>query len=190
MTKHALKWTSATSNSAPNYMNYKLRPLIKEDLQLVLSWRNHKKVRTFMLEQAIVSIDNHMRWFESAQSDSARKLLILENEGIPLGFMNLKKLCDGGVWEWGFYTAPDAPSGTGFVLTNAGLEYAFLVEKAHKVCGRVLAYNDRSLRVHHKVGFTQEGIMRRQHLIDGHWHDIYCFGCLETDWIDSKKNTQ
>lgn len=160
----------------------RVRPMDAADLETVLAWRNHPEVRRYMYTQHEISLDEHARWFERAAQDPNRHLLIFEGEGAPLGFINIRQIAAGGIADWGFYAAPDAPKGTGRQLGQAALQYAFSTAGLHKLCGQALGYNERSIRFHQSLGFQQEGILRQQHFDGQHYHDVVCFGLLANEW--------
>jgi UDP-4-amino-4,6-dideoxy-N-acetyl-beta-L-altrosamine N-acetyltransferase len=135
-----------------------------------------------MLTQHEISADEHARWFTQASLDPHQHLLIFEWQGQALGFVSLRELASGGVAEWGFYAAPDAPKGSGRLLGQAALTYAFGQLNLHKVCGQALAFNQRSIGFHLALGFAQEGILRDQHFDGSDHHAIICFGLLATEW--------
>ncbi len=152
------------------------------DLEKVLAWRNHPDVRRYMYTQHEISLDEHTRWFERASQDSSRHLLIFENETTPLGFINIHQMAAGGIADWGFYAAPEAPKGTGRQLGQAALQYAFLTAGLHKLCAQALSYNERSIRFHANLGFKQEGTLRDQYFDGQNYHDVVCFGLLASEW--------
>jgi UDP-4-amino-4,6-dideoxy-N-acetyl-beta-L-altrosamine N-acetyltransferase len=152
-----------------------------EDLERVLGWRNHEEVRRYMYTQHEISLVEHTRWFERASLDTSRHLLVFESDAVPLGFINIHEIAIGGVADWGFYAAPDAPKGTGRQLGQAALRYAFNHAGLHKICGQAIAYNERSIKFHLNLGFQQEGILREQHFDGQRYHDVVCFGLLATD---------
>lgn len=160
----------------------RVRPMTIEDLEQVLSWRNHEDVRRYMYTQHEISLSEHSRWFERASQDSSRHLLVFESNAMPLGFINFHQIAPGGVADWGFYAAPDSPKGTGRQLGQAALHYAFIHMGLHKLCGQALAYNERSIKFHRSLGFQQEGILRDQHFDGQSYHDVVCFGLLATEW--------
>ena len=162
-----------------------LRPMVHADLELVLSWRNHPDVRRHMYTQHEISLDEHQRWFESAKADPKKRLLIFEVVHRPMGFVHFTETGRGGIADWGFYTAPDAPKGSGRQLGSAALSHAFTQLELHKVSGRVLAYNERSINFHLALGFQQEGILRDQHFDGVHYHHVISFGLLCHDWQPS-----
>lgn len=167
-----------------------IRPMMHTDLALVLAWRNNPNVRRFMYTQHEITLDEHQRWFEQALLDPKQHLLIFEENQHPLGFVNFNESEYGGIADWGFYVAPDAPKGTGQQLGRAALTHAFTQLKLHKLCGQALAYNERSIRFHHSLGFQPEGILRDQHFDGVHYHHVNCFGLLSHEWQPNRKRQE
>jgi UDP-4-amino-4,6-dideoxy-N-acetyl-beta-L-altrosamine N-acetyltransferase len=156
--------------------------MTRKDLELVLAWRNHEDVRRYMYTQHEVCLEEHTRWFERASLDASRHLLVFEVGAVSLGFINIQQIAPGGVADWGFYAAPDAPKGTGRKLGQTALRYAFTLAGLHKLCGQAIAYNERSIKFHLSQGFQQEGILRDQHFDGQRHHDVVCFGLIAAEW--------
>ena len=154
----------------------------KEDLERVLSWRNHPEIRRKMYSHQEISLEEHASWFARSSQDPERHLLMFESDGSPFGFINIHQIASGGIADWGFYTAPDAPKGTGQALGQAALRYAFEAARLHKLCGQVLAFNELSIRFHLALGFQHEGVLRQQHFDGQQYLDVVCFGLLSKEW--------
>lgn len=160
-----------------------LRPLRQEDLEQVLVWRNHPTVRRYMYTQHEIKIEEHIAWFERAQHQSHRHLLIYEQRNQPVGFVNLTTVDEYSKRaDWGFYLAPTAVRGTGQALGKAAIEYAFKNMSMHKLCGEALAFNERSISFHLRLGFSQEGRWRDHHYDGNSYHDVVAFGLLSPEW--------
>ncbi len=155
---------------------HNIRPVQKDDLALLLSWRNHDATRHWMFQPNPITMEQHTAWFDNIKPDQ-QFLLMYEQENQPIGHFNFKKI-GHAVYDWGFYTAPDAPSGTGTLLCEQALNYAFQSLEAHKVCGQVLAHNMASKRIHEKLGFQLEGILHQHHFQHQAYHDVYLFGLI------------
>ncbi|GAB1261941.1 UDP-4-amino-4,6-dideoxy-N-acetyl-beta-L-altrosami ne N-acetyltransferase [Aurantivibrio plasticivorans] len=165
-----------------NRHSIRLKAMSEEHLGLVLSWRNHKEVRKYMYTQREILSHEHALWFEMASKDPLRNLLIFEIENTPLGFVSFTQKECRTIADWGFYLAPDVPKGTGSELGIAALNFSFHELGLHKLCGQVLGYNNRSIRFHLKLGFIKEGVLRQQHYDNLNYHDIHCFGILDSEW--------
>lgn len=159
-----------------------LRKMAEQDLAQVLAWRNHDDVRRYMFGSGLIAMEQHQRWFAGATLDSTRALLILERDGVPSGFVNIKFDAQSRVGSWGFYVSPDAPRGTGKIMGKLALAYAFNNLGLHKLCGEVIAFNERSLRFHERLGFTEEGRLRDQYFDGAVYHHVISFGLLAGEW--------
>jgi UDP-4-amino-4,6-dideoxy-N-acetyl-beta-L-altrosamine N-acetyltransferase len=163
-----------------------IRKVNEQDLSMVIAWRNHADVRRFMFTQHEISLDEHRNWFAKASLDPSRSLLIVEEAGQAIGYVQFSKVEDGGIADWGFFVRPDAPKGTGRKLGTMALNHAFGPLKLHKVCGQAIASNQASIAFHQRLGFVLEGVLRDQQRINGTYHSLHCFGLLATEWQPKK----
>ncbi|MGN6621341.1 MAG: UDP-4-amino-4,6-dideoxy-N-acetyl-beta-L-altrosamine N-acetyltransferase [Sphingomonas sp.] len=158
------------------------RVLTDGDLSMVLAWRNHPDTRAYMLTQHEISLEEHRAWFATASADPTHRLLIVEDEGGPIGCVQFNGVTDGGVADWGFYARPGAPKGSGRKLGVAALNNAFGDLSLYKVCGQALSGNEASIALHKSLGFVKEGVLRDQRRINGTYHSLICFGLLKHEW--------
>lgn len=159
-----------------------VRTLTESDLRQVFDWRNHPDVRGYMFTSREITWDEHVAWFARCTKEAGRHLLMFEADGLPSGFVNLFAARPGGVADWGFFVAPGAPRGTGSRLGKAALDYAFGTCGLHKVCGQAIGSNARSIALHKRLGFREEGVLRDQ-FFDGLIHiDVIQFGLLAREY--------
>lgn len=152
------------------------------DLSMVLAWRNHKDIRRYMFTQHEIGLEEHRIWFANAQSDSARRLLIVEDANSPFGYVQFRNVATGGIADWGFYVRPGAPRGCGRQLGIAALNHAFHTLNLHKVCGSAIDSNLASIALHNRLGFVREGVLRDQCVVGLEYHNTICFGLLAHEW--------
>lgn len=152
------------------------------DLERVLAWRNHPDVRCYMFTQQEIPWEEHVRWFDRSRNDPSKRLLIVEQREVALGFVHFSDVTPGGIANWGFYTVPGAQKGAGKKIGATALNFAFQEFELSKVCGQALEYNEASIRLHKALGFQQEGVLRNQQRIDGAYFDLICFGILKNEW--------
>lgn len=160
----------------------RLRRMEEKDLNMVRQWRNHYDIRRYMYTQHEISENEHKLWYEKCSVEQNRHLLIFEKNYKPLGFVNFHQIDNGRSVDWGFYLSPEVAKGTGKELANEALAYAFDTQNFHKVCGQAIAYNERSIHLHLRCGFTQEGILREQYFDGEHYHSVKLFGLLKSEW--------
>jgi UDP-2,4-diacetamido-2,4,6-trideoxy-beta-L-altropyranose hydrolase/UDP-4-amino-4,6-dideoxy-N-acetyl-beta-L-altrosamine N-acetyltransferase len=163
------------------------RPMTHADLEAVLTWRNHPDVRRYMLTQHEITLEEHAAWFERARLDATRCLLIVEEDGKALGFVQFSGVHPEGVSDWGFYAAPGALRGSGRKLGRAALDYAFNQLALRKVRGQAMSHNEASIRLHEALGFQREGARREQSHDEGQYHELLCYGLSREEWLSHPK---
>ena len=152
---------------------------------MVLDWRNHRAVRSHMLNQYEISVEEHRNWFTLVKEDKTRQQLLVMDGADPIGFVQFSSVCQGGIADWGFYARPDAPRGSGTKLGHAALAYAFKDLRIYKVCGQAIESNVASIAFHRKLGFREEGRLREQKRIANQYHTLFCFGLLAREWQEA-----
>lgn len=161
-----------------------VRGMREDDLGDVLRWRNDPDIRRRMYESHEISPSEHREWYAQARRDRHRHLLIVEQAGVPLGFVQFTEIGGGGVADWGFYAVPGAPRGSGNKLGMAALDHAFRQLGFRKVRGEVIASNEPSATFHRKLGFAEEGTIQKRSSDGATCHDVLCFGIAASDWLE------
>lgn len=62
---------------------------LKEKVRL---WRNKKEIRKFMINQGIISKEEHLTWLKSLKSRTDYKAWVVFFKAIPIGLVNLSKI--------------------------------------------------------------------------------------------------
>lgn len=134
---------------------------------MVRKWRNSDRIRLSMINQHIISKEEHRQWFGSIDWERDQ-YLIFEFRGFPVGlvqFNNIDKITR--ICEWGFYLGEiGLPRGTSQIMGCLAIEYAFEVLGVISIYGIVLPDNDRSQRYHQKLGFQKDKIDGANDVID------------------------
>lgn len=159
-----------------------IRRMKTSDLQLVRQWRNHFSVRSCMFNQKAISQDEHEQWFVEKSCQQNQFLLLFENQGKPQGFISFN-VKDNLEADWGFYKAPDSPQGTGKLLGNYVLDYAFKKIGLSKVNAQVIQYNQSSLAFHQKLGFLEEKTVKDGYSDGNSHHDVIHFSLPSKIWL-------
>ena len=162
----------------------KLRKLEEKDLVQVLEWRNHDEIRKWMVNTSKIAYEDHKMWFERNKSRTDRFFCVFEYNEQPQGYISFQSIENSSAYEWGFYIKPDAEKGMGKILGQAAIQYAFDVLGIQKIFGQVLAFNEKSIFFHQKLGFKQEGLLRQQFKDSRGEFDIFQFGLLKSEWLE------
>lgn len=154
----------------------KIRRLQYDDLEDILQWRNSESVRKSMFDTGVISWETHLAWFEKYRDSDEKILLVYEDDHELIGYISLTKLFSGKVAEWSFHVNPKAPRGSGKQTCQAAINYAFSNCGILKISAQVIASNEKSLALHRRLGFVEEGVLKRQYFDGNIYHDIVCFG--------------
>lgn len=137
----------------------RLRLLEDKDLDKTLMWRNRDEVRCCFKNSTIISLEQHLRWFENYLKKDDDFIFVVEAEGEIVGQASVygidwnKKTAEVGR----FMAAPDQ-SGKGYIRTACEL----LIEMCWSVLGltylflEVFESNERAVRLYQSLGFKQE----------------------------------
>lgn len=116
--------------------------LDKEDLVLILNLRNQKKIRENMIDDKIISLENHFNWIKTLENNTCKKYfsVSLENEIIgSLSYVN-----DNQKISWGVFFKeninPFVTSSSTFIFLNYIFEISQTIYSSVKK-GNLDAFN-------------------------------------------------
>ena len=132
-----------------------------DDAALLWRWANDAETRGNAFDPAPIPYDSHVGWLERRLASDATRLLIFSDEAGPVGQVRFDR--DGGVADIDIAIAPERRGqGLGTAMLRAALE-ALRAEwgEAVRPRARVLAHNERSLRMFQRCGFRQVDAQER-----------------------------
>lgn len=167
---------------------FTLRPIEERDLDMVLSWRNSERVRSFMYTDHIITPEEHRAWFERTRTAEFPATLIFEFRGTPTGLKSFSQIDrHNNRCYWGFYLGEaELPRGCGTVMGFLALEYIFEQHGFRKVCAEAFSFNEGSIKYHKRLGFSEEGRFAKHVLKEGVYQDIISFAIFRDDWLANK----
>lgn len=156
----------------------RLRPLRREDSELLYKWINDRDLRLYNAPYYPVTDYEHEQWMESTLKGMVDNVLfVMEHieDDRPIGTFQLKNIhwvhrraeLQGRIGEreyWG--------KGYGTEAFSEMVRFAFDDLNLHRVQARVMGSNVRSLESLKKVGFTEEGRWKDGMYIDGEYVDV------------------
>lgn len=169
-----------------------LRPLKRSDVTNFLKWFNDPEVTQYLSFYLPLTEMAEEKWIEGAasriQAGTDVYLAIEAIEGDltkPIGSIGLHGINSkdhsatfgiaiGEKNCWG--------KGYGTEATRLTLEYGFHQLNLHRIASAVIDFNERSIRLHKKVGFREEGRQREAMFKNGHFHDHVMLGILRDEW--------
>lgn len=165
-------------------VNIRLRGIEPEDAETFYTWDNTETETARMLEWVwpAGSLAHARQWAQNRATETAKNdefFFAVENtEGILVGIINTHS-CDRrvGCFKYGASIAP-AFRGRGYAAEVVLLVLRYFFDELHyqKVTADVYAYNASSVRFHERLGFLQEGRIRRVVFSQGQHFDMLVFG--------------
>ena len=171
-------------------LNYCLRLVTNDDMDLVYEWRNRPEVRAFMYSSAEISRKEHEKWFARMLEDHSKRWLVLNIDEKECAVIYFSEIDADRSCSWGFYSGPFAPVGVSLIVELLGLEYAFEKLGVHRLHCEVLAGNQKVINLHKKSGFVQEGCLRQARETPRGTEDVMIFGMLSNEWPASRELIQ
>lgn len=157
--------------------NIFLRPMTKEDTDLIVNWRNSDAVRKHFIYREPFTRESHLRWLETVvNTGRAVQMMVCEKPaGRPVGSVYIRDIDPKHhKGEYGIFIGEEDARGRGIGTAAARLmiRYAFEELKLHKLFLRVFADNRRAVRSYEKAGFQQEGCLRDDVCVEGEYRDM------------------
>ena len=164
-----------------------LRGFQPDDAEAVRRWFNNREATASLMEQrAEFSAEDAKGWVARAMDDSGedRKYAILvEDRAEPVGFTALYGLFRQTAPELGALIGDDVRGlGVGRRAEALTIAKAFDEFGAHRVYGRIPAYNEAAKRVVTSLGWKHEGTMRAHLHRDGEAADCEIWGVLPDEF--------
>jgi RimJ/RimL family protein N-acetyltransferase len=160
-----------------------LRPITIEDTDLVVGWRNSKRVMQNFIYRTPLTREDHLNWMKEkvAKGHVIQFIICNNSDDKPLGSVYLQNIeMAHRKAEWGLFLGEDEAFGRG-VGTQTGklfLDYIFNTYHLHKIVSRVLARNKGCIHMCEKLGCTQEAYLKEELILDGKYEDLVWFGII------------
>jgi len=160
-----------------NSQNINLRALKESDIWILHSWVNDPELVKYTYFFHPVSEMEQKEWFNSLSNKKNQILFGIElKEDHQLigicGFHDINYVCRkaelfikiSNKGQWG--------KGYGKEAMEILIDFGFSDLNLHRIWLRVLADNERAIKLYKKTGFVIEGIMKEDHYIQGEYKDI------------------
>lgn len=171
-----------------------LRPVKRSDINYFLKWFNDPEVTQYLMIFLPMTEMAEEKWIEDLANNPGNKInLVIEaldqGENKPIGnigFVNI--IQKDRVAELGIAIGEKDYWSKGYGTEAAQLliRYGFEQVNLHRINSSVFAFNERSLKLHRKLGFQEEGRQRKTHFRNGQYWDRVMFGLLREEWEPNK----
>jgi len=171
--------------------NVALRPVKRSDISYFLTWFNDQEVSQYIglyLPMTEMAEEKYIEELGATRARSSAQFVMEAIEGA-----SVKSIGTCGLHE---IDSKDRKAVFGMVIgekdywgktygTEAArllINYGFRQLNLHRISSTALAFNERSIRLHKKVGFQEEGRLREAMFKNGQYHDLVQFGLLSQEW--------
>ena len=168
-----------------------LRPVKKSDISYFLKWFNDPEViqylgmylpMTEMAEEKYIEELGTIR----ARSDAAFVIEVIEGASTkPIGNCGLHRINakdHNAIFGIAIGEKDYWSKGYGTEAAQLLINYGFQQLNLHRISSSAWAFNERSIKLHKKVGFREEGRLRQAVFKNGQYHDQVEFGILREEW--------
>lgn len=169
-----------------------LRPVKKSDIQNFVKWMNDQEVNQYTCHDLPVTEISEENWVNNASTKTDSAILVIETitNSKPIGNCGIhgihliyRKATFGIIIGDKDYWSKGYGSEAGKLL----VDYAFYRLNLNRISSSVLDLNPRSLALHKKLGFKEEGRRRQAYYKNGNYCDEIILGILRREWEEMKK---
>lgn len=159
--------------------NINLRPLKLSDWEKTIQWRNDFEIKQLaMMHPYPVTEFLEKEWYEELLKSKSKKVVYFAIAGendTPLGYVFLNNIHQinrncylgiviGEILQRG--------KGYGEEAIKLLLGYAFGTLNMNKVTVEVVETNINAIKLYKKIGFVEEGVLKRQYFLNGNLLDV------------------
>ena len=168
-----------------------MRPIERKDLEYTLKWANDPEIAYYTGYMLPISMEMEVKWYEGLLAAEDRRTLIIETKDndvigltaiLNIDWKNRKaelSMLIGNKKYWG--------KGYGRESVRTMLNHIFNNMGMNKVYGRIIDYNQAALKMDLAAGYSQEGYIKEDILIQGEYHDRYLIGITKAEFNQQKK---
>lgn len=155
---------------------------------MILDWRNADEIRAISKNDALITWEDHQKWYRKIKDSQATEVWVYEAEGRALGSVTLfdidreKRHC-----HWGFYIGErSSPEGSGTRMCEEALNYIFGPLEMNVVHAEVLSNNASSIGFHQKLGFRETSREKNWAMREGQVMDLISMEQTKEEWLARK----
>ena len=155
----------------------KLRLIDEGDSLEIVKWRNNKEIIDNLFSYKGVTREQHQNWYNNyINSDTRIELMIIKkDDGNKLGTIGLSRIDHiNQKAEYGILIGEKQNHGKGYAkeASTAIIDYGFQELNLMKIYLKVIMDNSNAIGLYKKLGFVEEGILRKDIFKSGEFKDV------------------
>lgn len=164
-----------------------LKLIDEEDAKDIVKWRNQIEVINNLFSYKGITLSEHKNWFEGYLKDNSRIefVIFVKEDNKKIGTIGLSNIdYKNQKAEYGILIGENAEWGKGYAeeASFAIINYGFKELNLNKIYLHVFKANIKALRLYNKLGFIEEGILRRHIFKNGDFKDVVVMSILRGEW--------
>lgn len=174
--------------------NVVLRPVSHNDLDEIMTWINDQEVNQYIVRVLPVTREMESAWITSLTNNNTKVIFGIcyqESDTEKLigtcGLHNINWIDRSAITGVAIGNKDYWQKKVGSISFHLLLTYAFINLNLHRISSSALAFNARSIAMHKRLGFKEEGRERKGVFRHGTYHDIINFGLLRHEFVHVEK---
>lgn len=173
-----------------------LRPVRRSDISYFLKWFNDPEVIQYLGMYLPMTEMAEEKYIEElgttrARTDAPFVIEVIEGDSTkPIGTIGLHRINNkdhNAMFGIAIGEKDCWSKGYGTEATRILIDYGFEQLNLHRISSSAFAFNERSIRLHKRVGFREEGRQREAVFNNGKFHDLVLLGLLREEWSEHRK---
>lgn len=129
--------------------------LNKEQLKMILRWRNDPQIKKWMFTQEDIKLEDHLKFVSLLKSNKAKQYFLVQHKKQYIGVIDFCEITPISV-VMGVYKNPELFN-VGKQLLQTILEYAFDTLGVKTIYSEVFEENKKALELYYSFGFKSIG---------------------------------
>lgn len=167
-----------------NRENVVIRPLEREDLKFVHGLDNNATIMRYWFEEPYEAFVELVDLYNKHIHDQSERRFIVDRDGESIGLVELVEINHiHRRAEFQIIIAPEWQNrGYATLAARLVMAYAFDVLNLYKLYLVVDMENVHARRLYAKLGFAEEGVLRREFFVNGSYHDVTRMCIFQDDY--------
>lgn len=164
--------------------NVTIRPLEREDLKFVHGLDNNANIMRYWFEEPYEAFVELQDLYNKHIHDQSERRFIVDRDGESIGLVELVEIDHiHRRAEFQIIIAPEwQHRGYATLAARLVMAYAFDVLNLYKLYLVVDMENVHARHLYAKLGFTEEGVLRREFFVNGSYHDVTRMCIFQDDY--------
>jgi RimJ/RimL family protein N-acetyltransferase len=161
----------------------------EQDAEEIVAWRSRKDIIDSLFSAAGITLAQHRNWYAGYVKNDTRMEFVINTKADQkkIGTIGLSGIdYKNQKAEYGILIGEKQERGKGYAqeASRAIMAYGFFDLNLQKIKLNVFADNIQAVSLYKKLGFKEEGILRREIYKNGCFKDVMVMAVLREEWVN------